>query len=80
MIDDTVDVERTDILRLVAVARDYGFEDDVLFEAFGDWLDGEVYDDNLNAVADMAESEEGRREIMDRLNDFLDEYGLDEAI
>ena len=33
-----VTIDATDILDLVICAEDYGFEDDVLFDAFAGWL------------------------------------------
>lgn len=67
------------ILSLTACASDYGFEDDVLFDAFGKMLDGKLTDDEIEWYARSAEAEDGYDEedyesIKERLKDFKNKY------
>lgn len=67
------------ILSLIACASDYGFEDDVLFDAFREMLDSKLTNEEIEIYARSVESMEGYSEedyeaIKKRLNDFKNKY------
>lgn len=67
------------ILSLIACARDYGFEDDVLFDAFKEMLEGKLSEEEIEWYARLVESEDGYTEedyeaIKERLKDFKNKY------
>jgi hypothetical protein len=74
----TITIDRSEILDLIACAQDYGFADDVLFSAFGEWI---VYlsDDEISTFANGLLSIEGYGEedvdiVMTRLVEWRDRY------
>ena len=67
------------ILSLISSARDYGFEDDVLFDAFREMLDSKLTDEEIETYARSVEAiegcdEENYEEVKERLNAFKDKY------
>ena len=67
------------ILSLIACASDYGFEDDVLFDAFRGMLDSKLTNEEIEAYARSVESTEGYSEedyeaIKGRLMNFKNRY------
>ncbi len=67
------------ILSLIACASDYGFEDDVLFDAFREMLDGKLTNEEIEIYARSVESMEGYGQedyeaIKKRLKDFKNKY------
>lgn len=67
------------ILSLIACARDYRFENDVLFDAFKEMLDGKLSEEEIEWYARLVESEDGYTEedyeaIKERLWDFKNKY------
>ena len=73
----TTDLEM--ILSLISCASDYGFEDDVLFDAFRKMLGSKLTDKEIEWYAKSIEEEEGYgREdyeaIKKRLESFRDKY------
>ena len=67
------------ILSLIACASDYGFEDDVLFDAFRGMLDSKLTNEEIETYARSVESMEGYSEenyeaIKERLKDFKNKY------
>ena len=67
------------ILSLIACAGDYGFADDVLFDAFREMLNSKLTDDEIEWYARLVESEEGYTEedyeaIKERLISFKNKY------
>lgn len=67
------------ILSLIACARDYGFEDDVLFDAFREMLGNKLTDEEIEWYARSVEAEDGYTEedyeaIKERLEDFKNKY------
>ena len=68
-----------DILSLIACASDYGFEDDVLFDAFKEMLGGKLKDSEIEWYARSVESTDGYtnedyKEIKERLENFKNSY------
>ena len=67
------------ILSLIACAIDYGFEDDVLFDAFRYMLDSKLTNEEIETYARSVEAMEGYGEedyeaIKERLKDFKNKY------
>lgn len=67
------------ILSLIACADDYGFEDDVLFDAFRGMLDSKLTKEEIETYARSVESMEGYGQedyevIKERLKDFKNKY------
>lgn len=67
------------ILSLIACARDYGFEDDVLFDAFREMLGSKLTEAEIEWYARSVEAEDGYDEedyeaIKKRLEDFKNKY------
>jgi hypothetical protein len=67
------------ILSLIACARDYRFEDDVLFDAFREMLDSKLTEEEIEWYARSVEAEDGRGEedyeaIKERLEGFKNKY------
>jgi len=67
------------ILSLIACASDYGFEDDVLFDAFREMLDSKISNEEIETYARSVEAMEGYGEedydaIKERLKDFKNKY------
>lgn len=57
----TATVELDDILSLVSCARTYGYEDDVLFDAFAAWaIEAGIVDEDCKAYADDFLSEKSK--------------------
>lgn len=66
-------------LSLIACASDYGFEDDVLFDAFREMLDSKLTNEEIENHARSVEAIEGYGEedyeaIKERLKDFKNKY------
>ena len=67
------------ILSLIACADDYGFADDVLFDAFRKMLNSKLTDEEIEWYARLVESEEGYTDedyeaIKQRLASFKNKY------
>jgi hypothetical protein len=67
------------ILSLIACARDYRFEDDVLFDAFREMLDSKLTEEEIEWYARSVEAEDGCGEedyeaIKERLEGFKNKY------
>lgn len=67
------------ILSLIACAGDYGFEDDVLFDAFREMLGGKLTEEEVEWYARSVEAKDGYDEedyeaIKERLADFKNKY------
>ena len=67
------------ILSLIACASDYGFENDVLFDAFREMLDGKLTNEEIETYARSVEAMEGftnedYEEIKERLKGFKNKY------
>jgi len=67
------------ILSLISCASDYGFEDDVLFDAFREMLEGKLTNEEIEKYARSVEAEDGYDEedyeaIKERLKDFKNKY------
>ena len=67
------------ILSLIACASDYGFEDDVLFDAFREMLDSKISNEEIETYARSVEAMEGYGEedydaIKERLKVFKNKY------
>ena len=67
------------ILSLIACASDYGFEDDVLFDAFGEMLDGKLTNEEIENYSRSVEAMEGYNEedyeaVKEQLKDFKNKY------
>ena len=67
------------ILSLIACASEYGFEDNVLFDAFKEMLGGVLTDEEIEWYARSVEAEDGYgeedyEEIKERLKGFKKEY------
>jgi hypothetical protein len=67
------------ILSLIACADDYGFADDVLFDAFRGMLNSKLTDEEIEWYARLVESEEGYtyedyEAIKERLASFKNKY------
>lgn len=67
------------ILSLIACAVDYGFANDVLFDAFRSMLDSKLTEEEIEWYARLVESEEGYTEedyeaIKERLEGFKNKY------
>ena len=67
------------ILSLIACASDYGFQDDVLFDAFREMLDSKLTNEEIENYARSVEAEDGYGEedyeaIKERLKGFKNKY------
>lgn len=67
------------ILSLISCARDYGFEDNVLFDAFAAMLNHEISNDEIEKFAKSIESQDGYghedyKSIKECLIEFKNEY------
>ena len=67
------------ILDLIACAGDYGFEDDVLFDAFREMLDSKLTNEEIETHARSVEAMKGYgkedyEEIKERLKGFKNKY------
>jgi hypothetical protein len=67
------------ILSLISCARDYGFEDGVLFDAFKEMLDSKLTEEEIEWYARSIEAEDGYgeedyKEIKERLVEFKNKY------
>ena len=67
------------ILDLISCAVDYGFEKDVLFDAFREMLDSKLTNEEIETYARGVEAMEGYNEedyeeIRERLADFKNKY------
>jgi len=67
------------ILDLIDCARDYGFERDVLFNAFSEMLDSKLTNEEIESYARNVEAMEGYGKedyeaVKERLKDFKDKY------
>jgi hypothetical protein len=67
------------ILSLISCARDFGFKDDVLFDAFGEMLGGKLIEEEIEWYAKRVESMDGYGKedykiIKEILEDFKDRY------
>ena len=67
------------ILSLIACARDYRFEDDVLFDAFREMLDSKLTEEEIEWYARSVEAEDGCGEedyeaIKERFEGFKNKY------
>lgn len=67
------------ILSLISCAADYGFEDDILFDAFWKMMDGKLSDEEIETYARNVEAktdygEEDYEEIKERLINFKNKY------
>ena len=67
------------ILSLIACASDYGFEDNVLFDAFREMLDSKLTNEEIETYARSVEAMEGYGQedyeaIKERLKDFKNKY------
>ena len=67
------------ILDLIACASDYGFERDVLFDAFREMLDSKLTNEEIENYARSVGAMEGYGEedyeaIKERLSDFKNKY------
>jgi len=67
------------ILDLISCADSYGFEDDVLFTAFGDMLNKKLTNEEIESFARSVEvqdgySEEDYQEIKEKLAEFKNKY------
>lgn len=67
------------ILSLIACASDYGFEDNVLFDAFRRMLDGKLTKEEIEWYARSVEAldgytEEDYKAIKERLEGFKNKY------
>ena len=67
------------ILSLISCASDYGFDDDVLFEAFADMLGKPITAEEIEWYARSIEAQDGYQEedyeaIKERLEDFNEKY------
>ena len=67
------------VLSLVSCADDYGFNDDVLMDAFAQILDGRLSDKEIEYYARSVANQDGYTEedfecITNRLNDFRSQY------
>ena len=67
------------ILSLIACSSDYGFEDDVLFDAFREMLDSKLTNEEIETYARSVGAMEGYgeedyEEIKERLKHFKNKY------
>ena len=67
------------VLSLISCAGDYGFEDDVLFDAFREMLDSKLTNNEIETYARSVETMDGYGEedyeaIKERLEDFKNKY------
>ena len=76
----TVTIPRSEILDLINCAEDYGFQRDVLLDAFAGWLGRSVSDEDITAyIAEYIPPEKGYGEedaaaTRERLEEFRKRY------
>ena len=67
------------VLSLISCANDYGFKNDVLFDAFKGMLNNKLTNEEIETYARSVEAMEGYceedyKEIRERLNEFKNKY------
>jgi hypothetical protein len=77
--DREIKIRLGDILSLIACAADYGFEDNVLFDAFRQMLDSKLTNEEIETYARSVEAMEGYSKedyeaIKERLKYFKNKY------
>lgn len=73
-----LNISRLEILDLISCARDYGFENDVLFSSFASWLvkitDGEIDEYCIKYLPSPTYEEDDINNAKDRIKYFIERY------